>query len=102
MDACRVEMTTPRVLLEAYKLLRIGLRKIAEHRDGIALNAPMVRLLAALGLFDLAHCLFFLMARKVPEMLNAEREPRARAIAGKAPASRGRAKVSCSQTGVTP
>ena len=52
MEAWRVEMTTPRVLLEAYKVLRVGPREIAEHRDGIALNAPMVRLLTALGLFD--------------------------------------------------
>jgi hypothetical protein len=52
MEAWRVELTTPRVLLEAYQVLRVGPREIAEHRDGIALNAPMVRLLAALGLFD--------------------------------------------------
>jgi hypothetical protein len=52
MEAWRVEMTTPRVLLEAYQVLRVGPREIAEHRDGIALNAPMVRLLTALGLFD--------------------------------------------------
>jgi hypothetical protein len=50
--AWRVEMTTPRVLLEAYQVLRVGPREIAEHRDGIALNAPLVRLLTALGLFD--------------------------------------------------
>lgn len=52
MAAWRVEMTTPRVLLEAYQVLRVGPREIAEHRDGIALNSPMVRLLVALGLFD--------------------------------------------------
>jgi hypothetical protein len=52
MTAWRVEMTTPRVLLEAYQVLRVGPREIAEHRDGIPLNAPLVRLLTALGLFD--------------------------------------------------
>ena len=52
MAAWRVEMTTPRVLLEAYQVLRVGPREIAEHRDGIPLNSPMVRLLTALGLFD--------------------------------------------------
>jgi hypothetical protein len=52
MAAWRVEVTTPRVLLEAYQVLRVGPREIAEHRDGIPLNAPMVRLLTILGLFD--------------------------------------------------
>lgn len=52
MDAWRTELVTPRTLLESYKVLRIGPREIAEHRDGIALNAPFVRAMTALGLFD--------------------------------------------------
>jgi hypothetical protein len=52
IDAWRTELTTPRTLLESYHLLRIGPREIAEHRDGIAINTPMVRALTALGLFD--------------------------------------------------
>ena len=50
--AWRIELETPRTLLESYKVLRIGPREIAEHRDGISINAPMVRALAAVGLFD--------------------------------------------------
>jgi hypothetical protein len=33
-------------------VLRIGPKEIAQHRDGIALNTPMVRVANALGLFD--------------------------------------------------
>ena len=52
MDAWRTELVTPRTLLESYKVLRIGPKEIAEHRDGIALNSPVVRALTAVGLFD--------------------------------------------------
>ena len=52
MDAWRTELVTPRTLLESYKVLRIGPKEIAEHRDGIALNSPWVRALTAVGLFD--------------------------------------------------
>ncbi len=51
-DAWRAELITPRTLLESYKLLRIGPQEIAQHRDGIAINSPVVRLITALGLFD--------------------------------------------------
>ena len=52
MDAWRTELVTPRTLLESYQVLRIGPKEIAQHRDGISLNSPMVRALHALGLFD--------------------------------------------------
>ena len=52
MDAWRIEMQTPRTLLESYKVLRVGPQEIAQHRDGISINTPMVRGLVALGLFD--------------------------------------------------
>lgn len=52
MDAWRIEMETPRTILESYKVLRIGPKEIAQHRDGIAINDPMLRLIDALGLFD--------------------------------------------------
>lgn len=52
MAAWQTELVTPRTLLESYHLLRIGPKEIAEHRDGIALNAPFVRFITALGLFD--------------------------------------------------
>ncbi len=51
-EAWRIELTTPRTVLESFKVLRIGPREIAEHRDGISLNDPMVRVIHALGLFD--------------------------------------------------
>lgn len=50
--AWRIELETPHTLLESYKVLRIGPREIAEHRDGISINDPLVRALAAAGLFD--------------------------------------------------
>ena len=52
IDSWRIELSTPRTLLESYKVLRVGPREIAEHRDGLSLNDPFVRALTALGLFD--------------------------------------------------
>ena len=51
-EAWRIELVTPRTIMESYKVLRVGPREIAQHRDGLSINAPMVRALAALGLFD--------------------------------------------------
>jgi nitroreductase len=51
-EAWRIELTTPRTVLESFKVLRIGPTEIAMHRDGISLNDPMVRVIHALGLFD--------------------------------------------------
>lgn len=51
-EAWRLELTTPRTLMESYHYLRIGPREIATHRDGISLNSPMVRFADAVGLFD--------------------------------------------------
>ena len=52
MEAWRIELVTPRTIMESYKVLRIGPEEIARHRDGLSINTPMVRALAALGLFD--------------------------------------------------
>jgi hypothetical protein len=52
MEAWRIELVTPRTILESFKVLRVGPREIAEHRDGLSINTPMVRALTALGLFD--------------------------------------------------
>ncbi len=52
MDAWRTELVTPRTLLESYHVLRIGPKEIVQHRDGIALNTRMVRVVDSLGLFD--------------------------------------------------
>ena len=51
-EAWRIELVTPRTILESYKVLRVGPREIAQHRDGLSINTPMVRALTALGLFD--------------------------------------------------
>ena len=52
MDAWRIELETPRTILESYHYLRIGPDEISQHRDGISLNKPFVRAVTALGLFD--------------------------------------------------
>lgn len=51
-EAWRIELTTPRTIMESYRVLRVGPDEIARHRDGLSINAPMVRALTALGLFD--------------------------------------------------
>jgi hypothetical protein len=52
MEAWRIELQTPHTLMESYKLLRVGPEEIAQHRDGLYINTPMVRALVGLGLFD--------------------------------------------------
>jgi len=52
MEAWRIELVTPRTVMESIQVLRVGPKEIAQHRDGISLNDPMVRALAAVGLFD--------------------------------------------------
>ncbi|MDT4877842.1 hypothetical protein FQZ97_1133940 [compost metagenome] len=39
-------------MLESFRVLRVGPKEIAQHRDGLTLNAPLVRALDAVGLFD--------------------------------------------------
>jgi len=51
-EAWRIELVTPRTIMESFKVLRVGPGEIAEHRDGLSINTPMVRTLTALGLFD--------------------------------------------------
>jgi hypothetical protein len=51
-QAYEAEMVTPRTYLESARLFRIGPSEIARHRDGIAINGLMPRLLSAVGLFD--------------------------------------------------
>jgi hypothetical protein len=40
-QAWRIELTTPRTLMESYKVLRVGAAEIAAHRDGLTLLDPM-------------------------------------------------------------
>ena len=51
-EAWRIELTTPRTILESYHVLRVGAAEIAQHRDGLSLLDPMVVTLNRLGLFD--------------------------------------------------
>jgi hypothetical protein len=51
-EAWRIELVTPRTLMESYRVLRIGPDEIARHRDGISINTPMLRAINAVGLFD--------------------------------------------------
>lgn len=51
-EAWRIELTTPRTILESYRLLRIGAAEVAQHRDGLTLMDPKIVALTRLGLFD--------------------------------------------------
>jgi hypothetical protein len=52
LQAFRIEMVTPRTIMESYDVLRVGAAEIANHRDGLSLMAPVPVALARLGLFD--------------------------------------------------
>jgi hypothetical protein len=47
-----IEMTTTATHMESVNLMRIGAAKIARHRDGIALDGPMIEAMAAVGLIS--------------------------------------------------
>lgn len=51
-EAWRIELVTPRTILESYKWLRVGASEIARHRDGLSLMDPNVVWLTRFGLFD--------------------------------------------------
>ena len=51
-DSAQVELRTPRTLMESIHLTRVGPAEILKHRDGISINTPFVRAVAALGMFD--------------------------------------------------
>jgi hypothetical protein len=51
-EAWRIELVTPRTILESYHWLRIGGSEIARHRDGLSITSPMLVVLDRLGLFD--------------------------------------------------
>ena len=52
LESGKVEIGTPRTMMESLRLMRIGPSEIAQHRDGITLMSPFVRVLSAIGLFD--------------------------------------------------
>jgi hypothetical protein len=51
-EAWRIEITTPHTMFESVKVLRVGAREIAQHRDGISITSPMLIALDKVGLFD--------------------------------------------------
>ena len=51
-EAWRIELVTPRTIMESYKVLRVGAAEIERHRDGLSLLDPMVVWLDRFGLFD--------------------------------------------------
>ena len=50
-EAWRIEVSTPRTIMESYRWLRVGAREIVEHRDGISITSPLLVALDRLGLF---------------------------------------------------
>ncbi len=51
-ESARVELLTPRTMMESIQLTRVGPAEILQHRDGISINSPFVRAVSALGMFD--------------------------------------------------
>ena len=51
-QAWRIELTTPRTILESFKVLRVGASEVAKHRDGLVMLDPLVVMLSKVGLFD--------------------------------------------------
>jgi len=50
--AWRIELVTPRTILESFNVMRVGAAEVAQHRDGLTLMDPGVVWLTRLGLFD--------------------------------------------------
>jgi hypothetical protein len=51
-EAWRIELTTPRTIMESYKVLRIGAAEIDKYRDGLYVLDPLVVIMNRVGLFD--------------------------------------------------
>ncbi len=51
-EAWRIELTTPRTVMESYRVLRVGAAEIEKFRDGLSVLDPMVVMLDRVGLFD--------------------------------------------------
>lgn len=55
IDSARVEVLTPRTVMESLRLTRVGPKEIARHRDGISVNTLVPRVAAMVGAFDRDH-----------------------------------------------
>lgn len=51
-EAWRIELTTPRKILESYRWLRVGAGEVAQHRDGISLLSALPVWMDRLGWLD--------------------------------------------------
>ncbi len=51
-QAWRIELTTPRAIMESFKVLRVGAAEVSQYRDGLTLMAPVPVAMSKLGLFD--------------------------------------------------
>jgi hypothetical protein len=51
-QSAKVELLTPRTVMESVHLTRVGPGEILKHRDGITLNSPFIRAVDAVGMFD--------------------------------------------------
>ena len=51
-QSAKVELLTPRTIMESIKLIRLGPDEILQHRDGISINSPFVRAMGSVGMFD--------------------------------------------------
>lgn len=52
LESAKIELRTPRTMMESIRLIRVGPGEILQHRDGISINAPFVRAMSTLGMFD--------------------------------------------------
>jgi hypothetical protein len=51
-QSAKVELLTPRTVMESVKLTRVGPDEILQYRDGISVNSMVPRLAAMVGAFD--------------------------------------------------
>jgi hypothetical protein len=51
-QSAKVELLTPRTVMESVHLTRVGPGEILKHRDGISLNSLMIRAVDTVGMFD--------------------------------------------------
>jgi hypothetical protein len=51
-QSAKVELLTPRTMMESIKLIRLGPDEILKHRDGITINSPFLRAMGSVGMFD--------------------------------------------------
>ena len=51
-EAWRIELITPRTIMESYRVLRVGAAEVAQHRDGLTVMDPKLVWMDRLGLFD--------------------------------------------------